>query len=295
MKVLVFGRVGQLGSALAEVLSRPHETKFLDQPDIDLTAPSSLREIVLSSRPEVVINAAAYTAVDRAESEVALAHTINADAPGVIASACKEIDAVLIHYSTDYVFDGTSSKSYTEEDPVGPRSIYGKSKLAGEQAVVAGIDRHVILRTAWLYSNTGQNFLKTMLRLADSGTELRVVADQFGSPTYAWDLATVTALIVDLLAGGYEDGFGLYHATNTGVTSWHGFAEKILALAGRTEVTVQPIATGEYPTPAPRPSHSVLSCELLHRVFGITLPDWQDGVARCLKRLPSEKLQFSYF
>jgi dTDP-4-dehydrorhamnose reductase len=288
MRILVVGRVGQLGSALSEVLPKRYETKFLDQPNIDLATPSSLREIVLSLRPAVVINAAAYTAVDRAESEAALAHTINAEAPCVMASACKEIDAVFIHYSTDFVFDGVSGAPYTENSPTAPASVYGQSKLAGEEAIVATMERHVILRTAWLFSSVGHNFLKTMLRLAEGGSEIRVVADQVGSPTYAWDLAQVTRSIVEGLAKGNDDSFGLYHAVNGGVTSWHGFATKIFDLIGWKEVRVRAISTAEYPTSAPRPQFSALSCERLRQTFGLTLPDWQDAVARCLQRLRVE-------
>jgi dTDP-4-dehydrorhamnose reductase len=288
MRILVVGRVGQLGSALSEVLPERYETKFLDQPNIDLASPSSLREIVLSSRPAVVINAAAYTAVDRAESEAALAHTINAEAPGVMASACKEIDAVFMHFSTDFVFDGTSGVPYTENSPTAPASVYGQSKLAGEEAIAAATERHVILRTAWLFSSVGHNFLKTMLRLAGGGSEIRVVADQVGSPTYAWDLAQVTRAIVEGLAKGNDDSFGLYHAVNGGMTSWHGFATKIFDLIGWKEVRVRAISTEEYPTPAPRPRFSALSCERLRQTFDLTLPDWQDAVARCLQRLRVE-------
>jgi dTDP-4-dehydrorhamnose reductase len=288
MRILVVGRVGQLGSALSEVLPEHYETKFLDQPNIDLATPSSLREIVLSSRPAVVINAAAYTAVDRAESEAALAHTINAEAPCVMASACKEIDAVFMHYSTDFVFDGASGVPYTENSPTAPASVYGQSKLAGEEAIAAATERYVILRTAWLFSSVGHNFLKTMLRLAEGGSEIRVVADQVGSPTYAWDLAQVTRAIIEGLAKGNDDSFGLYHAVNGGVTSWHGFATKIFDLIGWKEVRVRAISTEEYPTPAPRPQFSVLSCERLRQTFDLTLPDWQDAVARCLQRLRVE-------
>ena len=288
MRILVVGRVGQLGSALSEVLPERYETKFLDQPNIDLATPSSLREIVLSSRPAVVINAAGYTAVDRAESEAALAHTINAEAPCVMASACKEIDAVFMHYSTDFVFDGASGVPYTEDSPTAPASVYGQSKLAGEEAIAAATERHVILRTAWLFSSVGHNFLKTMLRLAEGGSEIRVVADQMGSPTYAWDLAQVTRANIEGLAKGNDDSFGLYHAVNGGVTNWHGFATKIFDLIGWKEVRVRAISTEEYPTPAPRPRFSALSCERLYQTFGLTLPDWQDAVARCLQRLRVE-------
>jgi dTDP-4-dehydrorhamnose reductase len=288
MRILVVGRVGQLGSALSEVFPERYETTFLDQPNIDLATPSSLRDIVLSLRPAVVINAAAYTAVDRAESEAALVHTINAEAPCVMASACKEIDAVFMHYSTDFVFDGASGVPYTENSPTAPASVYGQSKLAGEEAIAAATDRHIILRTAWLFSSIGHNFLKTMLRLGQGGGEIRVVADQIGSPTYAWDLAQVTQAIVEGLAKGNDDSFGLYHAVNGGVTSWHGFATKVFDLIGWKEVRVRAISTEEYPTSAPRPRFSALSCERLRQTFGLTLPDWQDAVARCLQRLRVE-------
>jgi dTDP-4-dehydrorhamnose reductase len=289
MKILVFGRVGQVGSALAELLPDRYEVEFLDQPEIDLTEPASLTDYVLSQRPEIVINAAAYTAVDRAESEPALAHAINAIAPGVMALACKEVNAIFVHYSTDYVFDGTATEPYTEDARVAPRSVYGKSKLLGEQAVIAATHRYVILRTAWLYSYIGHNFLKTMLRLAEEGNDIGVVVDQFGSPTFACDLATATVSIIDAVAGGPEDFFGLYHVTNAGVTCWYDFAEKIFQLIGK-EITLVPLRTEDYPTPAHRPAYSVLSCERLRRVFGVTLPDWQDATARCLGRLDREKL-----
>ena len=183
MKILVFGRIGQLGSALAEVLSDRYETRFIDQPELDLTAPESVRDHVQTYLPSIVINAAAYTAVDRAETEPELAHIINARAPGSLAYACDEAGAVLIHYSTDYVFDGTASMPYTETAATAPTGVYGQSKLAGEIAVASATQRYVILRTAWLYSAVGHNFVKTMLKLANSGQPIRVVADQIGSPT----------------------------------------------------------------------------------------------------------------
>ena len=285
MKILVLGRVGQVGSALAELLAGRSPVQFLDQPEIDLAEPASAVAQVRSQQPDVVINAAAYTAVDKAQAEPELAHAINAQAPAAMAAACAEIDATIIHYSTDYVFDGGATEPYTEEAPVAPQSVYGMSKLAGEQAVQAASDRHIILRTAWLYSHLGQNFVKTMLRLAAAGKPLRVVADQVGSPTYAWDLAQATVGIVDALAAGREDGFGIFHATNGGVTSWHGFAAKLFELTGHDDIAVVPITTAEYPTPAPRPAYSVLSCARLKQGYGIELPDWQEALARCLARL----------
>ena len=285
MKILVFGRIGQLGSALAEVLSDRYETRFIDQPELDLTAPESVRYQVQTYLPSIVINAAAYTAVDRAETEPELAHIINARAPESLAYACDEAGAVLIHYSTDYVFDGTASMPYTETAAVAPTGVYGQSKLAGEIAVASATQRYVILRTAWLYSAVGHNFVKTMLKLADSGQPVRVVADQVGSPTYAQDLARVTRSIIEVLNSSREDCFGLYHVTNSGTTSWHGLAQEIFRLAAHQDVVVQPISTEEYPTPAPRPAYTALDCSKLERVFGLTLPSWRDALARCIDSL----------
>ena len=285
MKILVFGRIGQLGSALAEVLSDRYETRFIDQPELDLTVPESVRDHVQTYLPSIVINAAAYTAVDRAETEPELAHIINARAPGSLAYACDEAGAVLIHYSTDYVFDGAASMPYTETAAVAPTGVYGQSKLAGEIAGASATQRYVILRTAWLYSAVGHNFVKTMLKLANSGQPIRVVADQIGSPTYAQDLARVTRGIIEVLNNRREDCFGLYHVTNTGTTSWYGLAHEIFRLAAHQDVVVQPISTEEYPTPAPRPAYTALDCSKLERVFGLTLPSWRDALARCIDSL----------
>jgi len=285
VKILVFGRIGQLGSALAEVLSDRYETRFIDQPELDLTAPESVRDHVQTYQPSIVINAAAYTAVDRAETEPELAHVINARAPGSLAYACEEAGAVLIHYSTDYVFDGTASMPYTETAATAPTGVYGQSKLAGEIAVASAIPRHVILRTAWLYSAVGHNFVKTMLKLANSGQPIRVVADQIGSPTYAQDLARVTRGIIEVLNNTREDCFGLYHVTNTGTTSWYGLAQEVFRLTAHQDVVVQPISTEEYPTPAPRPAYTALDCSKLERIFGLTLPSWRDALARCIDSL----------
>jgi dTDP-4-dehydrorhamnose reductase len=191
----------------------------------------------------------------------------------------------LIHYSTDYVFDGTASMPYTETAATAPTGVYGQSKLAGEIAVASATPRHVILRTAWLYSAVGHNFVKTMLKLANSGQPIRVVADQIGSPTYAQDLARVTRGIIEVLNSRREDCFGLYHVTNTGTTSWYGLAQEIFRLAAHQDVVVQPISTEEYPTPAPRPAYTALDCSKLERIFGLTLPSWRDALARCIDSL----------
>ena len=285
MRILVFGRVGQLGTALVELLGPLHETVFLDQPEIDLSEPDSVFAHVHEHAPDLVVNAAAYTAVDKAETEPDLADTINARAPGAMALACANAKIPLVHYSTDYVFDGSASTPYRESAPVSPQSVYGRGKLAGEQAVAQATDQHVILRTAWLYSHVGHNFVKTMLRLAAEGKPVRVVGDQIGSPTYAWDLAQASVAVVEALAQGRDDIYGIFHATNAGVTSWHGFAKRIFDLAGYDNVELAAISTDEYPTPAPRPAYSVLCCERLQETFGVTLPEWPDALARCIDRL----------
>ena len=195
VRILIFGRVGQVGTALSELLPGTVQTLFLDQPEIDLSVPGDVQKPIREFQPAVVINAAAYTAVDKAESEPEVAHAINATAPGLMAGTCEEIGAAFVHYSTDYVFDGSAGRPYTENAGVAPRSAYGRTKLAGERAVMAATDRYVILRTAWLYSHVGHNFLKTMLRLAETQSSVRVVADQTGSPTYAWDLAQATVSV----------------------------------------------------------------------------------------------------
>ena len=276
MRILVFGRVGQLGSALAET--------FLDQPDVDLAKPENVPDLIGQIEPELVINAAAYTAVDKAESEPQLAERINAHAPRVMAKTCQTLGIPIMHYSTDYVFDGTASTPYTEEAPVAPKSVYGWTKLAGVEGVAKETDRYIILRTAWLYSHIGYNFLKTMLRVASEGKPLRVVDDQMGSPTFAWDLGMASVALVDALENGRNDVYGIFHATNAGVTSWHGFAQKIFELAKAEQVDLTPIPTDSYPTPAPRPAYSVLDGSRLNRVVGVKMPVWQDALARCIAR-----------
>ncbi|MDP6951796.1 MAG: dTDP-4-dehydrorhamnose reductase [Alphaproteobacteria bacterium] len=285
MRILVFGRVGQLGSALAELLPAHHEVAFLDQPQVDLSKPQSVPGLITQYAPELVINAAAYTAVDKAESEPELAQLINAEAPAAMAKSCKVFDIPFIHFSTDYVFDGLASKPYSEESRVNPQSVYGRTKLAGEKAVCAATDKHIIFRTAWLYSHVGHNFLKTMLRVASEGKPLRVVDDQMGSPTFAWDLGAATVAAVNVLDSGREDIFGIFHATNSGATNWYEFASHIFEVQGLRDVELSAIPTSEYPTPAPRPAYSVLSCDRLEAIFGLKMPDWDDALTRCAARL----------
>lgn len=286
MKVLLFGAGGQIGQRLAQLLPALGTLVACDQAEADLSRPDSVRALLDRERPQLIVNAAAYTAVDQAESDAEVARQVNAESPRVMAEAARRSGALLVHYSTDYVFDGEADRPYTEESPTRPLSVYGVTKLAGEQAVRESGADHLILRTAWLYSNRGRNFFKTMLRLAGERDELRVVGDQIGSPTYAdWVAETTLAMIQGLLAdgAGRSRRVGTYHVVCAGQTSWHGFAQRIVELTGlAARVRVTPITTAEYPTPAQRPAYSVLSCAKLKREFGIVPPDWQQGLARCL-------------
>jgi dTDP-4-dehydrorhamnose reductase len=291
--ILLFGANGQLGSKLESLLAAQGVVRAIGHAELDLRDLSALRTLILETNPTLIINAAAYTAVDAAESDAEQARLVNTEAPRVMAELAREFDALLVHYSTDYVFDGRARTPYTEESAVNPLGVYGATKLAGEQAVAASGAAHLILRTAWLYSNRGKNFLNTMLRLVGERDELRVVNDQTGGPTYA-DLVAGTS--VQMLDGMFSAGMvrtercGLYHLTCRGETTWWGFAQRIIELAGFAErVRVLPITTADYPTPAKRPAYSVLSNAKLERVFGIRLPDWQEGLQRCLAERPAAK------
>ncbi len=286
MKVALFGRNGQLGSDLLATLGDSMEVRAYGRNEVDLADGARLRETLLRQEPRIIINAAAYTAVDQAESDSDMAGRINGEAPAVMARVAAELGALLIHYSTDYVFDGTAHEPYTEDSPTAPLGVYGKTKLAGEEAVRAVAGAYLIVRTAWLYSNHGRNFLKTMLRLADERDELRVVGDQIGSPTYARMVAEASVQMISAMGDG--EGFrversGVYHMTCQGSVSWHGFAQRIIELSSRAaRVRVTPISTAQYPTPARRPAYSVLSCDKLERSFGIRLPEWEVALGQCL-------------
>lgn len=284
--ILLFGANGQLGTKLNTLLTAKGTVRAIGHAELDLRDLPKLRTLILEANPSLIVNAAAYTAVDAAESDAENAQLVNAEAPRVMAEVARERNALLVHYSTDYVFDGTAHTPYTEESPVSPLGIYGASKHAGEQAVADSGVAHLILRTAWLYSNRGKNFLNTMLRFAAERDELRVVNDQAGCPTYA-DL--VADASVQMLDGMFVSGSlrtercGLYHIASQGETTWWGFAQRIIELAGFGErVRVLPITTAEYPTPAKRPAYSVLSSAKIERVFGIRLPHWEEGLKRCL-------------
>ena len=286
MKILISGHTGQVARELQLALSK-HELVSLGRQAFDLSHPDSLRETILRERPALVINAAAYTAVDQAEQERELSFAINAEAPGVMADACFELDIPLIHYSTDYVFDGSKATPYREADTPCPLSVYGASKVAGEQALrISGCD-HLILRTSWVYSQYGRNFLLTMQRLLQEREELSVVDDQIGAPTWAGSIASATAELIDKWQQGRHH-WGTYHLTCQGETSWFGFASAIaehLRAAGRPCARLRPIPSSEYPTPAQRPLNSRLDGERLEQTWQIRLPDWRTALDACLQRM----------
>jgi dTDP-4-dehydrorhamnose reductase len=300
MRVLLFGGNGQVGAEcrrslapLGELIIATRNGQLQDGTACemaDFDRPATLAGLIARIAPDVVVNAAAYTAVDRAESEPDAAFRANAEAPRRIADACAQRDALLLHYSTDYVFDGRGTHPYREDDPTGPVGVYGASKLAGELAVRDSGARHLIFRTAWVYASHGKNFLRTMLRLAAERDELRVVADQIGSPTSA-------ALIADISAHVLGQSFGqsgTWHLTATGATSWYGFALAIIdgaqargLLARRPNIL--PISTADYPTPAARPAYSVLDTTALQHDFDVPLPPWQDGLGQVLDSIVRDR------
>lgn len=291
-KILLTGRNGQLGWELQRSLSAFGEIIATDFDELDLTDPDAIRRLVRKIRPDFIINPAAYTAVDKAESEPGMAKAVNAIAPGILAEEARLLDAVLVHYSTDYVFDGDKTSPYTEDDLPNPQSVYGRTKLAGEQAVLTSGCKHLVLRTSWVYGVHGGNFVKTMLRLAKERSELRIVSDQFGAPTWARDLAQATCSALSCWQNNaWDDSFcGLYQLTAAGRTNWHQYAEEIVrlgrqydpALANKS-LAINAIATHEYPVPAKRPSNSVLSNAKFNSKFSIVLPAWQDSLAECVR------------
>jgi dTDP-4-dehydrorhamnose reductase len=293
MRLMVTGAHGQVGFELARSLMPLGEVVALDRHGCDLARPDTLAAVVAGCAPDVIVNAAAYTAVDRAETEEALATTINAAAPAALARAARAAGALLIHYSTDYVFDGTKAGAWHEDDAAAPLNAYGRSKLAGERAIAASGCDHLILRTSWVFAARGANFMRTMLRLGAVRERLAVVADQFGAPTWARNIADATAHIV---AGAQRERAArafapaVLHLASRGETSWHGFAEAIFETvrARRPDLalrvgTVEAIASAAYPTPAARPRNSRLDCGRLAQRFGITLPHWRDALGRCLE------------
>lgn len=286
LKILVCGRNGQLAHALQPQLADLGEVLLLGRDQLDLAHPDQLREPVRQLAPDLIINAAAHTAVDQAESEPELAFAINAEGPRVLAEEAARLGAPLIHYSTDYVFDGDKASPYTEADTPNPLGVYGRSKLAGEQAICAVGGEHLILRTSWIYSRHGRNFLLTMQRLLQERPQLRVVDDQIGAPTWAGTLAASTRALIDRWQGGQAGAWGLYHLTAQGETSWFGFAQAIaeqLLAQGLSCAELLPIPSSEYPTPARRPLNSRLDCSRLAREWQVRQPHWRQALIDCLK------------
>jgi len=286
MKILIAGKNGQVGSCLVDQLDvMPDVTLLaLGRDQFDITDATQVNKVVAEFNPNIIINAAAYTAVDKAEQESELAHTINRDGPHNLAVAASKIDATIIHISTDYVFNGDSAESYTESDMTAPQGEYGRSKLAGEQAVAKACSKHIILRTAWVFCEHGNNFVKTLLRLAKTRDSLDVVADQFGGPTYAGDIAKAIVTISKQIIDG-KQAYGIYHYSGFPHVSWHTLAEKVFDIALelgvlKQSIQVNPITTKDYPTPAKRPANSRLNCHKIDSEFGIHHSDWRAALLR---------------
>lgn len=288
MRILLLGAGGQLGREITDrAAARPVELIGLDHTALDICDPVAVARAMEAQRPDVVINAAAYTAVDKAESEPELAARINAFAPAHIAERCERYRTPVIHVSTDYVFDGTKPTPYVETDPVAPLGVYGRTKAAGEAAVRSATERHVIVRTSWVYGAHGHNFLKTVLRLARERDRLTIVADQRGCPTATHDLAEALLTAATAAANG-EARWGTYHFAGDGATTWHGFAAEIVRAAGTRlgrSPEVAPITTADYPTPARRPANSQLASDLFDRSFGLRAAPWQQRVAEVVNTL----------
>jgi dTDP-4-dehydrorhamnose reductase len=294
VRILLFGGTGQVGHELQRALAPLGDVSAPNRAAADFSDPERLTSLVATAKPDVVVNAVAYTAVDRAESEPDVARTINAIAPGVLAAAAEQLGAILVHYSTDYVFDGAKDGWYDEADAPAPLSAYGRTKLAGERAVQTGCSRHLILRTSWVFGTHGQNFARTMLRLAATRDTLRVVDDQHGAPTSAATIAGITGQVL-LKTRDLAHPWGLYHLAASGETTWCGYARHLVQGARQRGVSVRaspesvlPISTAEYPTPARRPRNSRLNTSRLRDTFGVRLPKWTTGVDQFLDHVATE-------
>lgn len=283
MNILITGANGQLGNELRTLHTQypNHRFVFTDIAELDITDQQAINRMVSEQEIDLLINCAAYTAVDKAESDTALAHRLNAVAPGLLAEATAARGADIIHVSTDYVFDGQGHSPYTEDMPTHPQSVYGTTKLEGEQRVAAANPRSIIIRTAWLYSTHGNNFVKTMLRLGRERESLNVVCDQAGTPTYARDLARAIMAI----ATAPRKTYGTFHYSNEGLISWYDFTKAIHRIAGITSCHVNPIPTTDYPTPASRPAYSVLSKSKIKQTYGIHIPYWEESLQECIASL----------
>jgi dTDP-4-dehydrorhamnose reductase len=298
-RILVFGRIGQVGWELRHKLACQGQVIVVDYPEIDFLKPESIRQVVRAAEPAVIVNAAAYTAVDKAEADAERAGAINGQAPGVLAEEARRLGILLVHYSTDYVFDGAKLEPYVETDIPNPQNVYGKTKLAGDLAVQSSGCDYLILRTSWVYGARGSNFLLTMLRLAGERQELRIVDDQIGAPTTSECIAQATASVLAQLlspsGGGLQGRTGIYNLSCSGETSWYGFARKLLeksaARSGTPIPNLVPIPTTEYPQAAKRPASSRLSGQRLENTFGVRLPDWEDALDLVLETLAEPGLR----
>lgn len=291
MKILVTGANGQLGTSLRDI-SRDSgdEYIFTDVDSIDITDPEAVRNAVTKINPDVIVNCAAYTNVEKAEDDERNARKINSIAPGILAEAAENCGAVIIHISTDYVYGGKEHNTpIIPDSEVSPIGVYGKTKAEGEDAVKKATKRHIIIRTAWLYSEYGHNFVKTMSSLMSEGKSLKVVEDQTGSPTYASDLAK--AIVTIIASNNLTDKFGTYNFTDEGVCSWYDFAMSIREIYGYNDSDVSPCATCEYPTKARRPAYSVLSKKSIKETFGVTIPYWRDSLKRCISNIQESEKQ----
>jgi dTDP-4-dehydrorhamnose reductase len=286
-RILLTGAQGQVGFELARLLPAYGELTATDRSTLDLADVAAIVATMRAVRPDLVVNAGAYTAVDLAERERAAAFAVNATAPQVLAEEARRCGALLVHYSTDYVFDGTASTPYDEDAPTGPQNVYGESKLEGEHAIAESGADALVLRTSWVYGLHGKNFLRTIRRLSAERDELKIVADQFGTPNWSRSLAEATCTLVARGLPDLRERAGLYHFSCTGVTSWHGFAAAIVGDAPTPRVL--PITTAEYPTPARRPAYGVLAGDRFRRTFGFALPAWQDALAACLAEVPDAR------
>jgi len=285
MKILITGQHGQVSRELQQRLQGLGELIVLGRDQLDLADAEQIRQHVRAQRPDLIINAAAHTAVDLAESEPDAAFAINAIAPGVLAEEAKALGIPLIHYSTDYVFDGSKPAPYTEADTPNPLGVYGQSKLAGEQAIAAVGGEYLILRTSWVYANHGKNFLLTMQRLLPEKPQMRIVADQIGAPTWAGSIANSTRALIERWQAGQPGDWGIYHLTAQGETSWFGFAQAIgehLKAQGKACAELEAIPSSAYPTPARRPLNSRLDCSRLQQQWQVSQPLWQDALRECL-------------
>ena len=290
MKIVVTGADGQIGSELRKVASsyNSYSFQFLNREGLDITDSTAVNQLFKNLQPDILINCAAYTAVDKAEVEKDSATLVNVDAPSILAKACKEHDCFMIHYSSDYVYHIGGNQPLLESDNNNPKGIYASTKLEGERKVLNTLKKSIVIRTSWVYSSFGNNFVKTMIRLGKERDKLNIVSDQIGTPTYAHDIAIATLDIIKQIANPEFDDFGIYNFSNAGITNWADFAKKIFELENIT-CEVYPITTKEFGAPADRPLWSVLSKEKIQKIFGLNIPNWEKSLQKCLLELKKGK------